>query len=743
MTKFLNISTDTTLGGASPSDETVSSQKAVKTYVDAQRSDYYGTCATSASTQAKVVVCAGFALATGVSIRVKFTNAETYNGVVTLNVNSTGAIEVKSVGTTNNVRYCWRAGEVVAFTYDGTYWIMEDAALATTTYYGYTSLTNSATSTIDAKALVPAALNSFVEGVIANYPVYSSSATYAVGDRVRYSFNVWECTTAITTAEAWDATHWTALDPIQTQIDNLTPVNDATLTITQGGVTKGTFTANASSNVTIALDAGGGGGGGDITGIYGTSNSAATATTKTVSIPAITSLQAGQIIIVQPSITSTVANTSLQLNNFTAYPMRYNNAAITTTSDSYVWNASFPTIWLFDGTYWRFLAHGVDYNTTYKAMVGATSGAAGTAGLVPAPAAGDQDRVLKGDGTWGDNYHPDLFDHKWADHILDDVSWLRADTFSWQDGGVYEAAYNHLADDISGKSLTSETIAGTTVQFYLADDGHKICPAAQESNVAAIYTATGVAWYYIIDTVNERFKLPRSKHEHYGDRPVIGNGKGLGIYDGTQDGYFGGKSNDGTAGTFSTTTVKNAGDHAGALVNMNPYVIGVSTDKTKSGLISTPVQDTDQYKYLYFYVGNFTQTALENTAGVTTETLNSKADIDLDNVSANGKATAVGWGIPDYDSAVSLSAPTTSYQDYTATKPCMIELLCFYMAGALTYKINNHEYNIGGNTTSNQQVGCLMHIYLDTGDVLSYKTQYTDLGTLIVNRATMFPLKGA
>ena len=36
-------------------------------------------------------------------------------------------------------------------------------------------------------------------------------------------------------------------------------VNNATLTITQGGTAKGTFTANASSDVTIALDAGGGG----------------------------------------------------------------------------------------------------------------------------------------------------------------------------------------------------------------------------------------------------------------------------------------------------------------------------------------------------------------------------------------------------------------------------------------------------------------------------------------------------
>lgn len=39
-------------------------------------------------------------------------------------------------------------------------------------------------------------------------------------------------------------------------------------------------------------------------------------------------------------------------------------------------------------------------DTTYSAMTGATSGAAGTSGLVPAPAAGDNDNVLMGDGTW-------------------------------------------------------------------------------------------------------------------------------------------------------------------------------------------------------------------------------------------------------------------------------------------------------------------------------------------------------
>ncbi len=39
-------------------------------------------------------------------------------------------------------------------------------------------------------------------------------------------------------------------------------------------------------------------------------------------------------------------------------------------------------------------------DTTYSAFKGATSGAAGAAGLVPAPAAGKQASFLRGDGTW-------------------------------------------------------------------------------------------------------------------------------------------------------------------------------------------------------------------------------------------------------------------------------------------------------------------------------------------------------
>ena len=52
--------------------------------------------------------------------------------------------------------------------------------------------------------------------------------------------------------------------------------------------------------------------------------------------------------------------------------------------------------WSADGT----ATWGADNNTTYGPMTGATASAAGTQGLVPAPAAGAQVKYLRGDGTW-------------------------------------------------------------------------------------------------------------------------------------------------------------------------------------------------------------------------------------------------------------------------------------------------------------------------------------------------------
>ncbi len=130
-----------------------------QTPLDEKALQWYGVCSTSASTQAKTVSITGItALTEGLEIRVKMTNAQTYNGTPTLNVNSLGAKTIKQHGSTDAVRYQWQAGEVISFTYDGTYWVIENNSLATTTYFGLTRLSSSTSSTDESMAATPKAV---------------------------------------------------------------------------------------------------------------------------------------------------------------------------------------------------------------------------------------------------------------------------------------------------------------------------------------------------------------------------------------------------------------------------------------------------------------------------------------------------------------------------------------------------------------------------------------------------------
>lgn len=275
-----------------------------------------------------------------------------------------------------------------------------------------------------------------------------------------------------------------------------------------------------------------------------------------------------------------------------------------------------------------------------------------------------------------ESYYPDLFDIKWSDHIINNPSWVNADTFSWNDGTTYETAYNHLVNDYRnckvfsivrhpsfGANLTyyrdesydvvhdnvpyygwsresegtyyvvltespkpsgltyvysnttfeilweiysynrtkTDTVEQVSVTYYESDDGHKICLATEESNVAALYTATGVAWYYILDTENTRFKLPRSKHNKYAVAlPVAISG-----------------DND---SAYQSLLVKRASDNQTHTVwFQSPYGVYAANNVEADGATYTSggykytfnslyadlTQDIDQYKYLYFYMGEF------------------------------------------------------------------------------------------------------------------------------------------
>ena len=94
----------------------------------------YATCATAASTAAKVAyiegaeVTGGFTVVTGITVHVRFANTNTAANP-TLSVNGSTATAIMKYGTTkvgNTEATSWYAGSIVSFTYDGTYWIMND-----------------------------------------------------------------------------------------------------------------------------------------------------------------------------------------------------------------------------------------------------------------------------------------------------------------------------------------------------------------------------------------------------------------------------------------------------------------------------------------------------------------------------------------------------------------------------------------------------------------------------------------
>lgn len=328
------------------------------------------------------------------------------------------------------------------------------------------------------------------------------------------------------------------------------------------------------------------------------------------------------------------------------------------------------------------------------------------------------DSAKDGGGSSGSAFN--LFDTKWSDHLQNDASWLRADTFSWQSGAVYTAAYNELLNEwnaslkqfyafaisdatriyklltttpavgdtvygygeaygvcipcgsvtsVSGGtvnikdnidngatfSLTRYTtsgdglyaigernvIEGTTIYYARSPKGYNIVRNDQESAVSAIYGSTGVAWYYILDATNTRFKLPRNKYSFKG----VGGEAGQ-YYGGTVpniSGTFGtdlltkkSKSTSNTindimaSGSFYGVSASGGTTSVDSTTSSTWFLngtIGLDASRQNSAYKSgAAVQSRSVEMYLYFYVGNTVRGLTEVNVGALTELIN---DLDV------------------------------------------------------------------------------------------------------------------
>lgn len=227
----------------------------------------------------------------------------------------------------------------------------------------------------------------------------------------------------------------------------------------------------------------------------------------------------------------------------------------------------------------------------------------------------------------------------WSDHVINDVSWLRADTFSWQSGDVYKSVYDHLVDDWNNATSVDETVNGHTFSVMVAKDGHKLFSMNGHDLAQTLYDETGVAWYYILDQENKRFKLPRTKFGFTGLRDSVGEYVPAGVPNITGSaGYLKAlkTGNYYQAINFSSGAFKSSTSNTSGL-STKPTAVEPGTQETTNagGILnfsasdsspvygnSNTVQPKATQMYLYFYVGNYTKDQYTVDIGKVSELIN-------------------------------------------------------------------------------------------------------------------------
>ena len=240
---------------------------------------------------------------------------------------------------------------------------------------------------------------------------------------------------------------------------------------------------------------------------YGTCSTAAGTAAKTVTLSGF-NLATGAKVAVKFTVTNTAANPTLNVNGTGAKSIKYRGAAIST--DSLAANRIYEFI--YDGTDYVFVGDiNTDTNTTYGNMTGATTSAAGKAGLVPAPAAGASTRYLRSDGTWQippDTTYSDATtsthglmstsDKSKLDGIASGANKTTVDS-ALSDSSTNPVQNKVIVSALSGKAsntlLTNENLNSvTTPGFYNASGGNTCTNKPENVNefgLEVIHTAGG------------------------------------------------------------------------------------------------------------------------------------------------------------------------------------------------------------------------------------------------------------
>lgn len=159
-----------------------------------------------------------------------------------------------------------------------------------------------------------------------------------------------------------------------------------------------------------------------------------------------------------------------------------------------------------------------------------------------------------------------------------------------------------------------------------------------EANWQTSVTNYGVCGKFVYDRVNNTVRLPKYSNKIYtssisSTAPVKGNGMTLGLTNGTNN--FGIYASNGAlqanTGTTYGSNVGSTRDSSGTAAD-GLKTLGITTDDTKSGIISDLANITTSLDgYYYIVIATSTKTQIQVDIDQIATDLNGKADVDLTN----------------------------------------------------------------------------------------------------------------
>ena len=278
---------------------------------------------------------------------------------------------------------------------------------------------------------------------------------------------------------------------------------------------------------------------------------------------------------------------------------------------------------------------------------------------------GNSKKVLCTDGEklyWENKSSYSLFDTKLYDHTLnyeESQGWALQGTYVYKEPIAgsrygYSDFYVKCLEEQSAGTETQVILGESTITMRIAPNGHQYYDIADKDIVDAFFNVIGSAWFYGVDTENERIYLPRNEYfdQLTGDISKVGKSVEAGLPN--IEGKF-------EAGVWSpiyggSFTMTNRSSYSGKGSGNSTYD-NVNFDASVSNSIygkSDTVQPNAVKKLLYICVGNTT-----NCEGVTNvikqgmeileqvnQGIESRIDTDISNISTVGKNLLTFYGKP-------------------------------------------------------------------------------------------------